>query len=51
MLFSVYREEVMTMVNPSEEERQQYFKPLFYTNMLQKPKVFSCCSDVLFKDV
>ncbi|XP_037783045.1 ATPase family AAA domain-containing protein 2B-like isoform X2 [Penaeus monodon] len=39
MLFSVYREEVMTMVNPSEEERQQYFKPLFYTNMLQKPKV------------
>ncbi|KAK8734879.1 hypothetical protein OTU49_005708 [Cherax quadricarinatus] len=41
MLFSVYREEMMAMTNPLEDERRQFFKPLFFTDMLQKQKVRS----------
>ena len=39
MLFSVYHEEVLAMANPTEDERRQFFKSLFYTSILQKPKV------------
>lgn len=39
MLFSVYRGEMMAVTNPLEDERRQFFKPLFHTDMLQKPKV------------
>ncbi|KAG0724334.1 ATPase family AAA domain-containing protein 2 [Chionoecetes opilio] len=38
-LFSVYHGEVMTVANPDEEERRLFYKPLFFTDMLQKPKI------------
>ncbi|XP_045109499.1 ATPase family AAA domain-containing protein 2-like isoform X3 [Portunus trituberculatus] len=38
-LFSVYHGEMMSIANPSEEERRHFFKPLFFTEMLQKPKI------------
>merc|ERR1739838_133825 len=38
-LFSVYRGEVMSMTNPNEEARREFFKPVFYTTMVQKPKI------------
>ncbi|XP_042223155.1 ATPase family AAA domain-containing protein 2-like isoform X2 [Homarus americanus] len=41
MLFSVYREEMMTVSNPLEAERRQFFKTIFYTDMLAKQKVRS----------
>ena len=37
-LFSTYRGEVFTVSNPSKEERQDYFKPLFYTQMVKHKK-------------
>lgn len=38
-LFSAYRGEVTVMSNPTKEEREDFFKPLFYTEMVKHRKM------------
>ena len=37
-LFSSYRGEVFTVTNPNEEERQEFFGPLFHVQMIRHVK-------------